>query len=252
MSGDDGFRLDGRRALVTGAGRGIGRACAVALAGAGAGVALVARSEAQLAQTAVDVRRAGARATVLPCDLRDDDALTAAVTAAGPVDILVNAAGVNAAAPLEDLTPADLDAMLELNVRALIRVTQAVVAGMREAAHGGAVVSLSSQMGHVGAPRRTAYCATKHAVEGFTKALALEVASDGIRVNAVAPTFVQTPMTAPMLADVGFRAWVVDRIPLGRIGTVEEVAAAVVFLASPAASLVTGASLRVDGGWTAQ
>jgi NAD(P)-dependent dehydrogenase (short-subunit alcohol dehydrogenase family) len=251
-SGRDRFRLDGRRALVTGASRGIGRACALAIAEAGADVALIARTRDELEAVADEVRARDAAATVVACDLRDDADLADAVTGVGPVDVLVNAAGLNVPAALADVRPEDLDAMLSLNVRALVRVTQAAVTGMARAGRGGAIVSVSSQMGHVGAPRRTVYCATKHAVEGFSKALAVEVAPAGIRVNTVAPTFVETPMTAPMLAEEAFRTWVLERLPLGRVGTAGEVAAAVVFLASPAASLVTGTSLLVDGGWTAQ
>jgi NAD(P)-dependent dehydrogenase (short-subunit alcohol dehydrogenase family) len=139
-----------------------------------------------------------------------------------------------------------------VNVKGTFLTTQAAARRMVAAGTGGAIVNLSSQMGHVGAPRRSVYCATKHAVEGLTKALAVELAPHGIRVNSVAPTFVETPMTAPFLADEEFRADVLERIPLGRIGTVEDVVGAVLFLASPAAALVTGTSLLVDGGWTAQ
>jgi NAD(P)-dependent dehydrogenase (short-subunit alcohol dehydrogenase family) len=168
------------------------------------------------------------------------------------VDIFVNNAGTNNPMLMVDVPVAVLDQMLNLNVRAAYLGAQGAARAMVQAASGGVIINISSQMGHVGSPGRTVYCMTKHALEGLTKAMAVELASHNIRVNSVAPTFIETPMTAPMLAKPEFRAFVDRMIPLGRIGTPEDVAAAVLYLASPAANMVTGTSLLVDGGWTAQ
>ena len=235
--------LDGRAALVTGAGRGIGRGCALALADAGADVVAVSRSRRELVSLGV------ARAAV--CDVTDSTRVRELIAGLERLDVLVVAAGANIPEPLLEVPDRHLDAMLALNVRAVF-VTLQAAAGRMVAQGGGSIVLISSQMGHVGAPRRSVYCATKHAVEGLTKAAAVELAPHGVRVNAVAPTFVETSMTAPFLADAGFRAEVEGQIPLGRIGRVEDVTGAVLYLASDASALVTGTSLRVDGGWTAR
>ena len=241
------FRLEGLRAVVTGAGRGIGRACALALAAAGADVVALSRTAAELEAVVAEI---GGGARAVRCDVTDPDAVGEAID--GPVDVLVTCAGANLPEPFLDVPPEHLDALLAVNVRGTFLAAQAAARRMVEAGAGGVIVTVSSQMGHVGAPNRTVYCAAKHAVEGLTKAMAVELAPHGIRVNAVAPTFVETPMTAPFLADPAVRTDVERRIPLGRLGRPEDVAAAVVYLASPAAALVTGASLLVDGGWTAQ
>jgi NAD(P)-dependent dehydrogenase (short-subunit alcohol dehydrogenase family) len=245
------FRLDGRRALVTGAGRGIGAAAAVALADAGAAVTLVSRSAQELQAVAVELRARGGRAEVLPLDVTDAAAVVREVGARAPFDILVNSAGTNRPALLADTRDEDLDAVLNLNVRATFFVCREVARGMVAAGRGGAIVTISSQMGHVGGPRRSVYCATKHAMEGMSKALAWELGPHGIRVNTLCPTFIETAMTAPMLAEPGFRDYVCSRIALGRIGQPQDVMGAVVFLCSDAAALVTGSALMVDGGWTA-
>jgi NAD(P)-dependent dehydrogenase (short-subunit alcohol dehydrogenase family) len=237
-------------ALVAGASRGIGRACALALAAAGAEVIATSRSQAGLEELAAEVRRRGGRAEPVTCDLRASARVRELIAGLPQLDVLVVSAGANVPEPLLDVSDEHLDALLELNVRASFVVLQAAATRM-VAAGRGSIVLLSSQMGHVGAARRSVYCMTKHAVEGLTKAAAVELAPH-VRVNAVAPTFVETPMTTPFLADDGFRAEVEDRIPLGRLGRVEDVAAGVVFLASDEAALVTGTSLRIDGGWTAQ
>ena len=250
--------LAGATALVTGAGRGIGAATAFALASAGADeVVLVSRTRAELEQVAEEIQRLGTRTRVEPCDLRDGAAIKGLIGSLPRLDVLVNNAGMNIPALLVDVTEADLDAVLSLNVRAAILVAQAATRKMLEtsAAERGArsIINVTSQMGRVGAPRRTIYCATKHAIEGLTKAMAVELAPVGIRVNAVAPSFLNTPMTAPFFArDASFHQWVLDRIPLGRLGTVKEVAGVIAFLASPAAAFVTGESVAIDGGWTAQ
>jgi NAD(P)-dependent dehydrogenase (short-subunit alcohol dehydrogenase family) len=243
--------LSGRTALVTGAGRGIGRGCARALAEAGADVVLVSRSPDELETLAEEVRALGRRARPVALDVTDAKSIRHLVLELPHLDVLVVGAGSNIPEPLLEVTDEHLDALLRLNVRAAFVTVQAAARRMVEGG-GGSIVLVSSQMGHVGAAERTVYCATKHAVEGLTKAAALELAPHGIRVNAVAPTFVETPMTAPFLADAGFRAEVERRIPLGRLGRVEDVTAGVVFLASDAAALVTGTSLLIDGGWTAQ
>jgi NAD(P)-dependent dehydrogenase (short-subunit alcohol dehydrogenase family) len=244
--------VNGRVAVVTGAGRGIGRGCAIAIAEAGADVVAIARTRQEVEDVAEQVEALGRHARAVVCDVANARRLNRVMRSLDRVDVLVNAAGTNLPAPFLDVDEAALDALLAVNVKGTFLAAQAAARRMVDAGNGGAIVNLSSQMGHVGAPRRSVYCASKHAVEGLTKALAVELAPHGIRVNAVAPTFVETPLTAPFLADDAFRAEVVERIPLGRIGSVADVAGAVVFLASPAASLITGASLLVDGGWTAQ
>jgi NAD(P)-dependent dehydrogenase (short-subunit alcohol dehydrogenase family) len=252
MAAFPGFRLDGRRALVTGASRGIGRAAAHALAAAGAHVVLAARAAADLVEAAEAIRAEGGAAEPLALDVTDTAAMRAAVAAAGPFDILFNNAGINRPQPFLAVDEATYDDLYAVNVRAAFFVAQAVAKGMVAAGRGGVIVNTSSQMGHVGGPERTVYCGTKHAVEGMTKAMALELAPHGIRVVTVCPTFVPTALTAAAFADPAGREAVIGRIPMRRAATAEEVAQAVVFLCSPAAGMVTGTALLVDGGWTAQ
>jgi NAD(P)-dependent dehydrogenase (short-subunit alcohol dehydrogenase family) len=235
------------RALVTGAGRGIGRAAALALARRGYEVVCVARTARDLEGVVAEIEAAGGRARAMALDVTDSRGVTG-LDAEG-VALLVNSAGANIPEPFVEVSEEHLDELIAINLKATFLVSQHVVRGMRG---GGAIVNVSSQMGRVGAPGRTVYCATKHAVEGLTKALALELAPQRIRVNAVAPTFVETPMTAGSLAEPGFRDWVTERIPLGELAGVNDVAAAICFLASDEARMITGASLAVDGGWTAQ
>lgn len=237
--------LEGQTAVVTGASRGLGRAIAVALAEAGAQVVAVARGADELGMLAAEHDRIEPWAADVG-DPAFHDAL-----ARRPHAILVNNAGSNQPMPMAETPAHVLDRLLGLNLRAAYLVAQASVRAML-AEGGGAIVNMSSQMGHVGSPGRTVYCMTKHGIEGLTKAMAVELAPHGIRVNAVAPTFVETPMTAPMLADPAFAAHVREMIPMGRTATPDDVAAAVLYLVSPAAGMVTGTSLLVDGGWTAR
>jgi len=238
-------------ALVTGAGRGIGRAVALALACAGAELLLNSRTPSELAALAAEIEAQGGRARPLPFDVTDSATARSAIAGLPRLDILVNNAGVNRPQQFFDVDGAILDQMIALNIKAAFIVAQEAARHMARAGSG-VIINMSSQMGHVGSERaRTVYVMTKHAIEGLTKAMAVELAPKGVRVISIAPTFVMTPLTKPFLADPETRKWIVDRIPLGRTGTVEEVANAVLFLASPAASLVTGSSLLVDGGWTA-
>jgi NAD(P)-dependent dehydrogenase (short-subunit alcohol dehydrogenase family) len=246
------FRLDGKRALVTGAGRGIGLAAAAALAQAGADVTLAARTLAQIEEAAAAIRAHGCKAEPLALDVTDVAAARRAVGAAAPFQILVNNAGMNRPAPLPDVTVEDFDAIFALNVRAAYFMAQAVARRLVEAKLPGSIINISSQMGHVGAARRSVYCASKHAMEGFTKAMAIELAPHAIRVNTLGPTFVETPLTRPFFANESFRKEVLGKIKLGRLGQVEDLTGAIVFLASDASALMTGSSLVVDGGWTAE
>lgn len=245
-----GESLAGRDAWVTGGGKGIGRAAAIALGRLGARVHIVSRTASDLAETAELVADSGGAAVPHVCDVADVDAIDA-LFQDRRVSVLVNCAGTNIPQLLDEISPETFDAALAVNVRATLFVTQAAVARMRATGDGGSIVNVSSQMGHVGGPKRIVYCTSKWAVEGMTKALAVELAPEGIRVNTVAPTFIETPMTTKALGDPEFRSWVLGQIPLGRLGTLEEVASAIAFLASPASSLMTGSSVLVDGGWTA-
>jgi len=235
----DSFRLDGKTALVTGAGRGIGRAVALALATAGADLILVSRTRSQLDEVAREIEKDAGKALTLPFDVTDTPAMHAAFAGISRLDILVNNAGLNRPQPFLEVDEPTLDLLLGLNVRAAFLVAQSA-ARLMVANGDGVIINMSSQMGHVGSDlNRTVYVMTKHALEGLTKAMAVELAPKGVRVVSVAPTFVQTPLTQPFFDDPETRKWILDRIPLGRGGTAEEVAQAVVFLASPAAGLVT-------------
>jgi NAD(P)-dependent dehydrogenase (short-subunit alcohol dehydrogenase family) len=246
------FRLDGRRALVTGAGRGIGAAMAAALAEAGAHVTLCARTESEIEQGATALRAAGHAADWLARDVTDVAGFAAAVNAEEPYTIFVNNAGTNRPKPFTDVPVEDFDFVMGLNVRAAFFAAQAVTRRMIAAGVKGSIINISSQMGHVGGANRSLYCASKWAMEGFSKAMAIELAAHGIRVNTLCPTFIETPLTKPFFENAAFKASVVAKIKLGRLGAVEDLMGAVVFLASDASALMTGSSLVVDGGWTAE
>src|SRR5215467_4534956 len=239
------FRLDGKRALVSGAGRGIG------LAAAGAEVTLAARSAEEIAAAAAAIAARGQKAQTHVIDVTDLEAVRAWIGAVLPFDILFNNAGTNRPAPFVEVSVEDFDFVFELNVRAAFFVAQAVARQLVAAGRPGSIINVSSQMGHVGSARRSVYCASKHALEGLTKAMAIELASHRIRVNTLSPTFVETPMTRPFFENEAFRRDVLSKIKLGRLGQVEDLTGAVVFLASDASALMTGASLVIDGGWTA-
>ncbi len=245
------FSLAGKRALVAGASSGIGQACAVALAEHGAHVVLSARRGDRLRQAAASMAAKGWRAEVLELDVSDVETTQAAVARSDPFDILVNSAGLARHSKAVDTTPEDFDAVMAVNTRGAYFLTRAVAQGLLAAGRPGSLINISSQMAHVGGLDRAVYCASKHAVEGFTKAMALEFGPAKIRVNTICPTFILTDLTRATFDDPERRAWVLDKIKLGRAGEVEDIMGAVVYLASGASGLVTGTSLMIDGGWTA-
>lgn len=236
-------KLSGQTALITGASRGIGRAIAIGLHATGAHVILAARASDELTSLGDEL---GNNVTVWADDAMSDGFLDR-IRALKSLDILVNNIGTNRPEPIQDVSDENLDFVLNMNVRSTFRISRESVKKMNA---GGSVVNITSQMGHIGSPDRTVYCMTKHAIEGLTKAMAVELAPQNIRVNSVAPTFVETPLTRPMLEDPKFMGFVKDMIPMGRIASVDDVADAVLYLCS--AKMVTGHSLLVDGGWTAR
>ncbi len=246
------FRLDGKRALVAGASSGIGLACAVALAEAGAHVIVAARSVDKLADLVAKMTTKDMSAEAMALDVADVAATREAIAANGPFDILVNSAGLARHTPSVDTEEADFDAVADLNIKGAYFLTQAVAKGLVEAGKPGSLINISSQMAKVGGIDRAVYCATKHAVEGFTKSMAIEWGKQGIRVNTICPTFVVTPLTKQTFDRPERRAWVEEKIKLGRVGEVEDLMGGVVFLASEASALITGTALMIDGGWTAE
>lgn len=245
------FRLDGRRAIVTGAGRGIGLAAAAALAEACAEVTLVARGTAEIDAAVAEIRAAGGAANAERLDVSDLDAVRRFFAERPAFHILVNNAGTNRPMPMTEVGEADFDAVVNLNVKSAFFVAQAAARRMIQEGLKGSLIHMGSQMGHVGGINRSLYCTSKWALEGMNKAFALDLARHGIRSNTVAPTFIETPLTKPYLEDEAFRASVLSKIKFGRVGQVTDVMGAVLFLASDAAAMMTGSSVVVDGGWTA-
>ncbi len=245
------FDLSGKKALVTGASSGIGLACAVALAQSGGDVTLVARNRDKLAELARDMEVENWKVSILPIDISDVDATAKVIADNGPFDILVNSAGQARHSPATKTTTEDFDAVMDTNLRGAYFLTQAVARGLLANGQPGSLINISSQMAHVGGIDRAVYCASKHAVEGFTKAMAIEFGPSKIRVNTICPTFILTAFTQSTFDDPEKRTWILDKIKLGRVGEVEDIMGAVVYLASDASGLVTGTSLMIDGGWTA-
>lgn len=242
------LRLDGKRALVTGASSGIGQACAVALAEAGAHVICAARGADRLNETVAEMRAEGWSAEALPLDIADLDAVRAAL-ADQRLDVVVNSAGLARHSPALETTPEDYDTVMGVNLRAAYFLSVAAAKAMPEG--GGSIIHISSQMGHVGGIDRAVYCASKHGLEGMIKAMAIEWGKRRIRINSICPTFIRTPLTEGTFDNPERVAWIQEKIKLGRVGEVEDIMGAVLYLASDASALVTGTSMLIDGGWTA-
>ena len=245
------MRLDGQRAIVTGAGRGIGKAASHALAQAGAEVICISRTGDEVEAVAAEIIEDGGSASTAICDLTDTDQLVETFATLGPVDILVNNAGINIPEPLVEVTEEHYDRIMSINVKAAFIASREVAKRMIDAGSGGSIINMSSQMGHVGAATRTVYCTSKWAMEGMTKAMAVELAPHKIRVNAIGPTFLLTPASTKYFENPEFKEDTFRRIPMGELAKYEDIMGSIVFLASPAAALITGASLTIDGGWTA-
>ena len=245
------FRLDNKTALITGASSGIGLGCAVALAEAGAHVVVSARSSDKLNAVVDTIKAKGLSAEAMVMDVADTNLVQEIIDSKGPFDILVNSAGLGRHSPSKDTSIEDFEAVMNVNLRGAYFVTQAVANGLINAKKTGSLINISSQMGHVGGIDRAVYSASKHAVEGFTKAMAIEWGPHQIRVNTICPTFIRTPLTQSTFDNPDRKEWIESKIKIGRIGEVEDIMGAVVFLASDASSMVTGSALMVDGGWTA-
>lgn len=246
------FKINNKRALITGAGKGIGLGASIALAEAGSEVVMISRTRKDLEEIKEHIEKIGKRGYYKVLDVNKTSDVEKFVSSEKPFDILVNNAGTNIPSSLINSKDKDIEFVISLNIKSVIHLTKCVVKKMLNEKIKGSIINVSSQMGHVGAKNRTTYCTTKFAIEGFTKSLSLELAQKGIRVNSISPTFIETPLTKPFLKNKKFKNEVLSKIPLGRLGKIEDVMGPFIFLASDASSLITGTSLLVDGGWTAQ
>ena len=245
------FKLDGFRALVTGASSGIGLGCAVALAEAGANVVLASRNIKALNEAAEAIIMKGFSAETLQLDISDLVSIDTVLKDQKPFDVLVNSAGLGRHTPSLETSSEDFDEVMDVNLKGAYFLTQSIAKALIKAKKPGSLINISSQMGHVGGVDRAVYAASKHAVEGFTKAMAIEWGRHQIRVNTICPTFIRTPLTQSTFDNPERKKWIEEKIKLGRVGEVQDVMGAVVFLASEASSMITGSALMIDGGWTA-
>ncbi len=245
------MRLDGKRALITGATSGIGLGCAAALAQAGASVTIAARRLEGLVDTQKLFAEDGFDVNTLQLDVADVEGIEKALSSEDAFDILINSAGTARHGPALETQSDDFDAVMDANVKGAYFLTREVAKKLVDANKSGSLINISSQMGHVGGIDRGVYCATKHAVEGFTKSMAIEWGAHGIRVNTICPTFIRTPLAEQTLKDPARRKWIEEKIKLNRLGEIEDIMGAAVFLASDASALITGTSILIDGGWTA-
>ena len=246
------FSLANKNALVVGASSGIGLACAVALADYGAKVTLAARRTKNIKELAEKLNDKGCDASILDLDISNLENIERNLLSKGPYDVLVNSAGIAKHSLSKNTKVSDFDEVLNVNLKGAFFLTRTVANQLLKDKKSGSLINISSQMGIVGGLERSVYCASKHAVEGFTKAMAIEYGPYGIRINTICPTFILTDLTRPTFENAKKRKWIEEKIKLGRVGKVEDIMGAVIYLASDASSLVTGSALMVDGGWTAE
>jgi NAD(P)-dependent dehydrogenase (short-subunit alcohol dehydrogenase family) len=245
------FSLAGRRGLVVGGSSGIGLGCAVALAEAGAHVVIMARRSDQIDQVVKAMQEKGLSAEGIVGDVTDVDVTAALFAQLRPLDVFVNSAGLARHSPALKTKPDDFDVVMNVNLRGAYFAAQAAARIMIDDGRAGSIITISSQMAVVGGVDRAVYCGSKHAVEGFTKAMAVEFGKHGVRINTICPTFIRTPLTEQTFARPERVQWIEEKIKLGRVGEIEDIMGAVQFLASDASSLVTGSAMMIDGGWTA-
>ena len=247
------INLKNKYALVTGAGKGLGRACSIAMAEAGATIIGLSRTSSDLDKLEKDIKKVKSKLIKINCDVMDYKDLSKKLKKIKIIDILVNNAGTNIPEPFDKVKQDSLNYLIDLNLRAAFNVAQIVVKKMiKNKKRGGSIINMSSQLGHVGMSGRNVYNMTKFGIEGLTKGMGVELAKKNIRVNSVAPTFVETPMVKRFFKNNKFKKLVLGKIPIGKVATESDIATTVCFLASPASSMITGTSIIIDGGWTAQ
>ena len=247
------INLKKKYALVTGAGKGLGRACSIALAEAGATVRALSRTKSDLNKLEKDIKKVKGKVIKIECDVMNYQDLREKLNKIKIIDILVNNAGTNIPEPFENIKQSSMNYLVDLNLKAAFNVAQLVVKKMiKNKKRSGSIINMSSQLGHVGMIGRNVYNMTKFGIEGLTKGMGVELAKKNIRVNSVAPTFVETPMVKRFFKNNKFKKLVLEKIPVGKVATESDVATTVCFLASSASSMITGTSIIIDGGWTAQ
>ena len=247
------INLKNKYALVTGAGNGLGRACSIALAEAGATIIALSRTSADLDKLEKEIKKIKGKIVKVHCDVMNYDDLKKKIEKIKIIDVLVNNAGTNIPEPFEKIKQQSMNYLVDLNLKAAFNVAQLVVKKMlKNKKRPGSIINISSQLGHVGMSGRNVYNMTKFGIEGLTKGMGVELAKKNIRVNSVAPTFVATPMVKKFFKNKKFKKLAVGNIPMGKLASESEIATSVCFLASSASSMITGTSIIIDGGWTAQ